>query len=35
MMNPGDYEEWEERYFGGNYGAFLDEYTDEGEEEDQ
>lgn len=28
-----DYEEWEEKYFGGDYGAFCDEYgPEEGEE---
>lgn len=27
-----DYEEWEEKYFGGDYGAFCDEYGPEGEE---
>lgn len=27
------YEEWEERYFGGDYGGFCDEYgPEEGEE---
>lgn len=28
-----DYEEWEERYFGGDYEAFCDEYgPEEGKE---
>lgn len=28
-----DYEEWEEKYFGGDYGAFCDEYGPEEEED--
>lgn len=29
-----DYEEWEEKYFGGDYGAFCDEYGPEEEDAD-
>jgi len=35
-MDPyqGAFEEFEEKYFGGNYGAFCDEYSNEiGDEE--
>lgn len=29
-----DYEEWEEKYFGGDYGAFCDEYGPEEDADD-
>lgn len=29
MTNLEAFEEFEEKYFGGNYGAFCDEYSEE------
>jgi len=34
MSGQDAFEEWEERYFGGNYAAFCDEYGPEDEDED-
>ena len=35
MTNLEAFEEFEEKYFGGNYGAFCDEYSEEGIEVDE